>query len=494
MQQALPLRTLDWRWACIAMLTGLLLIGLPPTSSILVIGFVGLTIICVIEPAIAIMVMLAVSPLKTLIETEVAFPFPVDIGQLSFLFAVGVWTTYKIAHRQKFLSPTTMPLFFPLMIFIITTALTLPNAYSVSAGLKEWLRWLEILALVYITVDFPKNRWQWLLFGLILAGVIQALIGIYEFNGGSGAAHLWILDFRFFRAFGTFGQPNPFGAFMGLMLPLAIGTAWGHLTKTWAEYRESQNLWTTTTMLTIMYGLMAGILLIGLLVSWSRGSWMGFSIASLVMIWLLPRRFWQGTVLLALVSVIGWLLWLNGYLPAQLVDRVTSFSADFTGFSDVRGVDINDDNFALIERLAHWQSAIEIAEENPWLGVGFGNYEVAYPDFALVNWPLALGHAHNYYLNLIAETGILGLLAYLLMWAFIIYKTWQLIRRTHYIERGIALGLMGVWVHIAIHSLVDKLYVNNSFLHIGVMFGLIAVLQLQRSKFKSLRMLCKAVI
>ena len=477
MQQALLLRTLDWRWACIALLTGLLLIGLPLTSAVIVIGIASITIICMIEPALAIIVMLSLSPLKTLIETESTFPLPVDIGQLSFLFAVGIWTIHKIAHRQTFISLMTMPLFFPLIIFIVATALTLPNAYSVNAGLKEWLRWLEILALVYITVDFAKNRWQWLLFGLILAGVIQALIGIYEFNGGSGAAHLWILDFRFFRAFGTFGQPNPFGAFMGLMLPLGIGTTWGHLTKAWAKYLETKNLWTSTTFLTVLYGCTASILLVGLLVSWSRGSWMGFGAASIVMIWLLPRRLWQGTTLLGIVGIVGWLLWLNGYLPAQIVERVTSFSESFTGFSDVRGVDINDDNFALIERLAHWQSAIEMAEEKPWLGVGFGNYEVAYPNFALVNWPLALGHAHNYYLNLIAETGILGLLAYLLMWAFIIYKTWQLIHHTQFIERGIALGLMGVWVHIAVHSLVDKLYVNNSFLHIGVMFGLLAVLQ-----------------
>jgi hypothetical protein len=55
--------------------------------------------------------------------------------------------------------------------------------------------------------------------------------------------------------------------------------------------------------------------------------------------------------------------------------------------------------------------------------------------------------------------------------------TWRVLRRTEFLERGIALGLIGVWVHLTIHSLVDKLYVNNIFLHIGVMLGILAVLQ-----------------
>ena len=54
-----------------------------------------------------------------------------------------------------------------------------------------------------------------------------------------------------------------------------------------------------------------------------------------------------------------------------------------------------------------------MAETQPWLGVGFGNYAAAYPDFRLLLWENALGHAHNYYLNVAAEIGAIGLLAYL---------------------------------------------------------------------------------
>jgi O-antigen ligase len=55
-----------------------------------------------------------------------------------------------------------------------------------------------------------------------------------------------------------------------------------------------------------------------------------------------------------------------------------------------------------------------MARQRPALGVGFGNYEAAYPQYRLMSWPFALGHAHNYYLNLLSETGVAGLAAYLL--------------------------------------------------------------------------------
>jgi O-antigen ligase len=159
-----------------------------------------------------------------------------------------------------------------------------------------------------------------------------------------------------------------------------------------------------------------------------------------------------------------------------LVARFSDFAQDLTGAADVRGVPISDANYAVIERLAHWQAAISMAEESPLLGIGFGAYEAAYGRHALVNWPLALGHAHNYYLNLLAETGIIGLVAYLGLWGATFALTLKALRRQVGIGRGIALGLLAVWIHLSVHSVFDKLYVNNLFLHIGALLGLIGAL------------------
>ena len=166
------------------------------------------------------------------------------------------------------------------------------------------------------------------------------------------------------------------------------------------------------------------------------------------------------------------------YLPNSVRDRLTGFTSQFAGGDiDVRYMDLNGGTFATIERLAHWQAAEGMITDHPWLGVGFGNYEVAYAQYHTLYWENGLGHAHNYYLNVWAETGIFGLLAYAVFWIYVIVRTARLaigkpgssIRATNWV----ALGILGAWLHIAAHNIVDNLYVANMFLFVGVYLGLL---------------------
>lgn len=200
---------------------------------------------------------------------------------------------------------------------------------------------------------------------------------------------------------------------------------------------------------------------------------MGFAAALFVIAIGLPRR--RGwNVLLAVVIVVGGLgLYTAGWMPATIAARLTGF-LEYARFEDVRGVGINDANYAVIERMAHWQAALSMWRERFWLGVGFGCYEAAYPAHRLVNWPFALGHAHNYYLNLLAETGVLGLGAYLALLGSIFVRLWGASRRETGWTRGLALGLVGAWTHFTVHNLVDNILVNNTHLHLAVLLALSA--------------------
>jgi O-antigen ligase len=224
-------------------------------------------------------------------------------------------------------------------------------------------------------------------------------------------------------------------------------------------------------------GVAAFASILGLIFSWSRGAWMGFlaGLASMVVLW--PRRTRYGLASLGVAGLLGLAMWQVGLVPTTVESRISSFTSDLT-LGDVRGVDINDANYAVLERVAHWQAALDMARDHLWLGVGFGNYGAAYPNYALLNWPDALGHAHNYYLNLFAELGLLGLIAYLIAWMTIFWQTYRVLRRERTAVRGIALGLMGIWVALSVHHLVDKLYVNNIYIHLGVLLGLLQLADL----------------
>jgi O-antigen ligase len=139
-------------------------------------------------------------------------------------------------------------------------------------------------------------------------------------------------------------------------------------------------------------------------------------------------------------------------------------------------VKVTDENYAIVERMAHWQAAWEMFKERPWLGVGIGNYEPVYPAYSLPGWKEPLGHAHNYYLNIAAEAGLVGLFAYLILWGSAFWQALKAIRRSEGFWRGVAVGIFGVLVHLSAHNLFDNLYVQNMYVHIAILLGLIHVI------------------
>ncbi|MBP8973954.1 MAG: O-antigen ligase family protein [Anaerolineae bacterium] len=467
-------------WVGAAILAGLVAAQLPLAIALALIGGLAVGTVLLIEPSLSVILMLAVAPLKTLIATESPLPLPLDVGQIAFAAVVFVWGLWRVTARRNVPLPRSWVLL-ALAVILAGFAPSLWGAKSAGAWLAEWAKWAAMAALVLIVLDYGRaGRWAWIALGVVWAAVLQAVIGLYQYNGGSGAAHLWIDNFRHFRAFGTFGQPNPFSAFMGLALPLTLGLAWGHAGRAWQRARQGTPRWWAgvrmrqESLLAALYALCAALLLAGLIASWGRGAWLGFGGAGAVMVFFAPRRRWQGAALVGVGVLLAGGLWLADMLPVAVQTRLNSVFSDFVGLQDVRGAPLSDANFATVERLAHWQAAAEMASGHLWTGVGLGNYEVAYANYALLRWPNALGHAHNDYLNILAEAGLVGLAGYLLGWAWIVWGTLRSLRHRDPLLRGLALGLLGTWTHFAIHSVVDKLTVNNLFLHLGVMLGLLA--------------------
>lgn len=473
-------------WFLLAILAGAAIAILPPETALVALLMIVIALASLIDRRVALVALLAIAPFKALTETEIPFfqNLPIDIGQIAFFTFLAIWLMHPIAARRP-LGLRWTPILAPVLLFIFAASLSLWSTLNLWDTVKELGGWVEILILiVVVTVLVQERSTAWVAAGLIVAGVVQALIGIYQFFGGSGAPHLWILDYRYFRAFGTFGQPNPFGAFEGLMLAVALGLLIGSLIDLWQLLRASgvsrhsilvpfQREERPQSVIFVLLFAATGIIAAGLLVSWSRGAWIGFMGAALMMVIFAPRRRAIGLGVAAVVLVGGAFAFTSGLVPDSLVARITDFTQEFTGFEDVRGQVITDANYAVLERLAHWQAAVGMMNDYPWLGVGFGAYEAAYPRYALMNWPMALGHAHNYYLNLLAETGVVGFSAYVIAWLAIFGLTLRVLDRQQGLNRWLALGILGAFTHLAVHSIFDKLYVDNMSLHIGVMLGLI---------------------
>lgn len=469
---------IDWKFP-LAIIIGGLIAYLPlPMSGGLVMGTAVLLLVF-INPLIGVGLTLFLGPFGAL-ENVIFGGTVLDSGQLLLILTVGAWGARSLRNGRLTIPHTKLNL--PILFFLLITFASLLDALSVVEGIQEWLKWVQILLLIWLVVDMarPLTNGISIVVGiLLLAGFSQAVIGVWQFGlRGHGPEHFLVLD-RFYRAYGTFEQPNPFAGFMNLTAFLALGIAGALLVDGWRAWRGG--LWQRwfSWRWVWLAGLVAGVAVtasLALVMSWSRGGWLGFAAATAVLVLFWPHKRWHGVGLLLLGGGLFLLGLQLGLVPASITERLTSFS-QYVTFADVRGVDINDANYSVLERLAHWQAAFAMAQDQLWLGVGFGNYEPAYASYRLLNWPDALGHAHNYYINLLAEVGVLGLSGYLVLWTAVFWQTISLLSKLKGWHRGCAVGLLATWTTLTVHHLFDKLYVNNIYIHLGVLFALLQLLQ-----------------
>jgi tetratricopeptide (TPR) repeat protein/O-antigen ligase len=105
-----------------------------------------------------------------------------------------------------------------------------------------------------------------------------------------------------------------------------------------------------------------------------------------------------------------------------------------------------------------WEAALRIVGEAPLLGIGLGAFEDGFLPHRPVEVPgdLVVDYAHNDFVQLLAETGMVGLLVGL--WALAVLLGGSLLRwraRRDPFVRGLVLGGVGAVVAVLVHSAVD---------------------------------------
>ncbi|GIV80205.1 MAG: O-antigen polymerase [Litorilinea sp.] len=392
---------------------------------------------------------------------------PATLTDLLLALAVGLWLADGSRRRRLRLEAT--PPVYGALLYIGALSISLWAAPALGEAVREVVKWLEFVAVLLVIRDMvPAGRAPWLVGGLLVGGLGQGLLGLYQFYYGIGPEWFIILG-RFMRASGSFRQPNPYAGYLGLTLPLAVSLALWAWRRLWLEPGWASWLWAG------FYSAAAGIVAAGLMASWSRGGWLGAAAGLLVVVALRSARTMMATAVatagLALALLVGSLN--PTLLPPSVTQRFADIPASL-GLTDVLQQPLTDENFAVVERVAHWVAALRMWERAPWLGVGPGNYSVVYPAVRLPLWEDPLGHAHNIYLNVLGETGLLGLTAYLALWLVVAHWLWQ--RRQAALAVGdeegwqaaLALGLLGMLAHLTVHNVFDNLFVQGMYVHIAI--------------------------
>ena len=463
------LRTL-WLALAFAALAGAL-IFLPMTSAIIVIGGALAAMAILRWPELALYALVFAVPYGSW------FPIAVGAGNLTavdFLVAlvIALWLARMIVQERD-ITIGWHALALPFALFLGAALLSMTVALSLQSALKEFVKWAEMFAIyVFVTNNLEKTKLTRVLAAMFLAGLSEAAIGIYQFLFRVGPEGFTLFD-RFMRAFGTFEQPNPYAGYLALIAPVALGvvlTVNGQQS-TVNSKTNPRSLFTTYCLLFAAWGALAAMLA-AIVMSWSRGAWLGVGAGLIVATIVQSRRAFVLSVIAAFALTFVILLSSINIIPAAVADRFGGVT-DYFGVFDVRGVKVDDSNYAIVERMAHWQAAVEMFVAHPLLGVGIGNYAAVYPGYALPHWDDPLGHAHNYYLNVAAEAGLIGLAAYLLLWAAAFWQGWRAVRVTGGWQRGVAAGLLGMIVALSIHNGFDNLFVHGMHVQVGIGLGVV---------------------
>ncbi|MFZ2359323.1 MAG: O-antigen ligase family protein [Anaerolineae bacterium] len=456
----------------VALLGVALLVALvPPAASTTLLAAGGLALAVLIRPWLGLPLLAVTAPLAALRPLPLG-GLPLDGADLMLALMLAAWLAQGVAQRRIVL-PHPL-LLWPMLALLAALSLSLLGAQSYREGLPELLKWTQVLAL-YLAVAalLPRRRAGWLVAALLVAGAAQALLGLYQFLTQTGP-DAFILLGRFMRAYGAFGQPNPYAGYLGLVAPLSISLA------LWAWSGRNR----AGVSLRLVLPALALLISAGLLVSWSRGGWLAFVAAVAVVVVAHTRRAAPLVVahtrraaplLLALAALVVLVLGGVDLLPPSVAGRLADLR-EYVGLVDIARSEVTDANFSVIERIAHWQAALGMWRDHLWLGVGTGNYAVAYAAYNLPRWYEPLGHAHNVYLNFAAEAGLLGLLAYLWLW---LASLWQAVRTAALDDRfaaAVGAGVLGALVHASVHNLFDNLWVQHIYLTLALLLGLLFVL------------------
>lgn len=407
------------------------------------------------------------------VQDVARLPGGLSYTQAAVAWATVAWLARTLAHPERRLVCTRMFwLWFGLLWALLLAAVVTP--YAQQAALTQTSRWLVAFVVWFIAVQTVRQRWQvlGLVACLLLAPASEALLGLFQFISGDGPPSFRIAaNLPYVRAYGTIGTPNPFAGYLNMAWPLAVALA------VYVVWRAKDDRRSTITQLSTV-GLWAGalVLLGGLLASFSRGGWLGAVVGAAGMTLALGRRMAHvvlgGALLAGLVVLLGSV----GLLPAALSTRITSVVGSLALF-DPSTVTVTPQNFAVVERMAQMWAGVKMFLAHPLTGVGPGNFTLAYPDVTAPPWYVSRGHAHNYYINMAAEAGIVGLLAYLIWLGGAAYQAFMKTRRAKTLFwRSVGVGCCGIIAAVAGHNLFENLHVLNMGIQFAGVFALVAIM------------------
>ncbi len=313
----------------------------------------------------------------------------------------------------------------PLMAgaFILLGALSAKGAVAPLKSIKDIIQFAEYFVAAYMLAANVPDRAQVrrLLDVFLVVGTVVVLVGVGQYL---------VPGVKDFKVAGTFGNRNVFGGYLALVVPLMAGVA---LFETCGWRRVW--LWSVVAL--------------ALLVTLSGGALIAVAVALTVVATVRGRTAFAAVTAALIILTIVVLPRLPRQNAAVLNDSVRLF---------------NDANEVSL-RYTEWQAATVMIAENPWLGVGLGNYQDNIGGyFGVLPRPTGVVEhdSENLYMVLAGSVGLPGLACFLgLLFTFGVSAVRRFAGAVEPRDKGLALGVAGALLAYAICCLWSPLLVRG---------------------------------
>ena len=383
------------------------------------------TVVLSLIPLVLIVVLLAVFKLDNLLLAIVFFT-PLSLP-LRELFPDLLFDMYL----------PTEPLLFGVLILFLFKLLENKGfekrilRHPISLALYFYLGWMFVTALIstmpLVSIKFWLSR-IWFIVAFYLLGILlyRDNKNIYRFLGLYCGAFLIVIAYAWSRHF-SFGfhndqsahfVMNPFykdhtsyGAMLAFFIPFLIAIT---------TFKKFKNSWR------VIAGIVSFFFIVALILSYSRAAWLSLLVGGGVFV-IMKLRLRFRPLFISAISVVAIILVFQSQILMFLERNDQESSANLgTHISSMTNVSSDASN---LERINRWSCAIRMFEEKPVFGWGPGTYTFKYAPFQLTKHRTIIstnsadrGNAHSEYLGPLAESGLPGMLSFLLLVIVIFYR------------------------------------------------------------------------
>jgi O-antigen ligase len=307
------------------------------------------------------------------------------------------------------------------------------DQYGTLEGALKSSAYVAFFALSLVLLD-RRERIVAASYALVLSGFVQAMYG----GLSSLASEFGTL------AHGSFVNRNHFAAYLVMCLSVGLGVLIANLTgetsRTWRQFLRGVIAWILSPKMRLRLAL--AVMVIALVLSRSRMGNTAFFASLLVtggIVLALSKRATRSMVILIASLIVIDILVVGAYFGVErVVERIEQTRLETEERGDVATY------------------ALRIWKDYPIVGAGLGSFHIVFPRYRGNDISVPYTHAHNDYLQIAGETGIVGiaLLGLMVVMSFLAALRTQYVRHD-LLSRGISFGSMMGIIALMIHSTVD---------------------------------------